>query len=130
MEEFTWRLQDSLQDMLSIFDVTGLHPEKFYHGFVLGMMVSLRETHEIQSNKESGYGRYDVMLIPKDPSQLGIVLEFKTVREENIPLADGAQEALAQIIKRNYAQVLRSKGIQQILQLGLAFRHKEVAVAH
>ncbi len=79
---------------------------------------------------ESGYGRYDVMLIPKDPSQLGIVLEFKTVREDDIPLADGAQQALEQIIDRNYAQVLRSKGIQQILHLGLAFRHKEVAVTH
>ncbi len=128
VEEFTLRLQDCLQDTFSIFDVTGLHPEKFYHGFVLGMMVSLQKTHEIQSNKESGYGRYDVMLIPKDPSKLGIVLEFKTVRDANIPLLEAAQEALQQIIDRNYTQTLRNKGIQQILQLGLAFRHKEVAV--
>lgn len=128
VEEFTLRLQDCLQTTFSIFDVTGRHPEKFYHGFVLGMMVSLEATHEVQSNKESGYGRYDVMLIPKDHSQLGIVMEFKTVFDEKTPLQEAAEQALQQIIARGYAQTLRSKGIQHILQLGLAFYHKHVVV--
>ncbi len=129
VEEFTLRLQSCLQTTLSIFDVTGHQPEKFYHGFVLGLMVSLETTHEVQSNKESGFGRYDVMLIPKDRAHLGIVLEFKTAHNPDIPLATAAQEALQQTFDRNYAQVLRAKGIQQILHLGLAFRQKEVAVA-
>jgi hypothetical protein len=128
VEEFTLRLQDCLQDTLSLFDVTGHQPEKFYHGFVLGMTVSLELTHEVQSNKESGHGRFDVMLIPKDRSQLGIVLEFKTVREENVALPQAAEQALQQVIDRGYAQILRSKGIQRILQLGLAFHRKTVAV--
>ncbi len=129
VEEFILRLQDCLRTTLSFFDVTGLNPEKFYHGFVLGLMISLQDTYEIQSNKEGGYGRFDVMLIPKDLTQLGIVLEFKTVRDLNTSLTAAAEEALRQIINRDYAQILRSKNIQRILQLGLAFRHKEVAVA-
>ena len=92
-------------------------------------MVSLESTHEVQSNKESGEGRYDVMLIPRDRTQLGIVMEFKTVQEEKITLTKAADDALQQIITRNYAQTLRSKGIQTILQMGLAFHHKQVAVA-
>ncbi len=128
VEEFTLRLQDCLQNTLSLFDVTGHQPEKFYHGFVLGMTVSLELTHEVQSNKESGFGRYDVMLIPKDPSQLGIVMEFKTVSDEKVVLSQAAEQALQQVIDRGYAQTLRSKGIERILQLGLAFHHKTVAV--
>ena len=54
---------------LSYFDVSGKEPEKVYHAFVLGMLISLSNTHEVKSNKESGYGRYDVMIIPKDISK-------------------------------------------------------------
>jgi hypothetical protein len=93
------------------------------------MMVSLEPTHQVQSNKESGFGRFDVMLIPKDHSQLGIVLEFKTVRDADTALPQAAEQALQQVIDRGYVQTLRSKGIGDILQLGLAFHHKTVAVA-
>lgn len=127
VEEFTLYLQDCLQNVISIFDASGGHyPERFYHGFVLGLVVSLEATHEVQSNRESGYGRYDVMLIPKD-SQLGIVMEFKTTTHAQ-NLSQAAEQALQQIIEKNYAQQLRSKGIQKILHLGLAFHHKEVAI--
>ena len=54
---------------ISYFDVSGKEPEKVYHAFVLGMLVSLSNTYEVKSNKESGYGRYDVMIIPKDISK-------------------------------------------------------------
>jgi hypothetical protein len=119
-----------LKNTLSVFDVTGHHPEKFYHGFVLGLIVSLEATHEVQSNKESGYGRYDVMLIPKDPTQLGLVLEFKAVSDSKVPLSEAADQALQQILDRHYAQHLRSRGIQKIRHLGLAFRNKDVMVSH
>lgn len=128
VEEFADRLQRYLIQTLSIFDTTGREPEKFYHGFVLGMMVTLSETHEIKSNYESGYGRYDVMLIPKDREQLGIILEFKTVREKKTPLKKAAQDALQQIIQRQYAAQLHQQGIHNILQMGLAFRGKQVFV--
>ncbi len=128
VDEFADRLQRYLIETLSIFDTTGHEPEKFYHGFVLGMMVSLSETHEVKSNYESGYGRYDVMLIPKDREQLGIILEFKTVREKKTSLKQAAQDALRQIIQRQYAAQLHQQGIHNILQMGLAFRGKQVFV--
>ncbi len=128
VDEFADRLQRYLIQTLSIFDTSGREPEKFYHGFVLGMMVTLSETHEIKSNYESGYGRYDVMLIPKDREQLGIILEFKTVREKKTPLKKAAQDALQQIVQRQYAAQLHQHGIHNILQMGLAFRGKQVFV--
>ena len=128
VEEFADRLQRYLIETLSIFDTTGREPEKFYHGFVLGMMVSLSETHEVKSNTESGYGRYDVMLIPKDCEQLGIILEFKTVREKKTSLKKAAGDALQQIIHRQYAAQLQQQNVHNILQMGLAFRGKQVVV--
>jgi Predicted AAA-ATPase/PD-(D/E)XK nuclease superfamily len=127
VEEFMDRLQRYLIQTISIFDATGREPEKFYHGFVLGMMVSLSDTHDVKSNHESGYGRYDVMLIPKDTEQLGIVIEFKTVRDEKIDLKSAATDALQQIEQRAYAAELNQRGIQQVLKMGLAFRNKEIA---
>ena len=106
----------------------GAHPEIFYHGFVLGLIVSLKETHEVRSNRESGYGVYDVMLIPKDKNQLGLILEFKTVHEPEKDLQQAGMEALQQIKNRRYAAELQQKGIQKILSIGLAFRGKQVAV--
>ena len=64
---------------LSYFDVSGKEPERVYHAFVLGMLVSLSNEYEVKSNKESGYGRYDVMIITKDISNIGIIIEFKKV---------------------------------------------------
>lgn len=128
IEEFQLRLNNCLDLSFSIFDVTGKHPERFYHGFILGLMVTLNDTYEVQSNKESGGGRYDVMLIPHDKTKLGLVLEFKTIRDDTIDLTQGAEQALQQIIDRRYADTLRAQGIQQILQVGLAFREKDVKV--
>lgn len=102
-------------------------PEKFYHGFVLGLMVSLQATHRVQSNRESGFGRYDVMLIPYDKTQLGIVMEFKVAHGKQT-LEESAEEALFQINHRGYVAQLGSEGIQHILKLGIAFSGKKVAV--
>jgi Predicted AAA-ATPase/PD-(D/E)XK nuclease superfamily len=128
VEEFTHRLQRYLVEIFSVFDISGQNPEKFYHGFVLGMMVSLSETHEVKSNRESGYGRYDVLLIPKDPEQLGLVLEFKTVFDDKIDLSIAAEQGMQQINERNYAAELRQRGVTRILKMALAFRGKQVQV--
>lgn len=70
---------DFVLSCFSYFDVSGDESEKFYHAFVLGMFVSLKDVYDIKSNRESGYGRYDVMMIPRDKSKRGIVFEFKKV---------------------------------------------------
>ncbi|MDF3055109.1 MAG: putative AAA-ATPase [Gammaproteobacteria bacterium] len=128
LDTFLERLKRFLKESSSFFDVGGKNPEKFYHGFVLGLIVSLADTHTVQSNKESGYGRYDVMIIPKDIQKLGLILEFK-VAKKGVTLKQTAQEALAQIEARDYETELRQRGIQNILKIGLAFRKKEVEMA-
>lgn len=125
--DFTKRLKSFLLESASQFDVQGTHPEKFYHGFVLGLISGLRTTHTIKSNRESGYGRYDVMIIPNDRHKLGIILEFKTAdKEENLQIA--AKEALQQVDYKGYETELHQLGIQSILKLGLAFKGKDVVV--
>jgi hypothetical protein len=127
LDLFLKKLKKFLKESSSFFDVKGQHPEKFYHGFVLGLIVSLADTHTVQSNKESGDGRYDVMLIPKDTKQLGLILEFK-VAEEGEALDVAAEQALKQINECNYETELQQKNIQKILKVGLAFRGKEVGM--
>jgi len=128
IDEFTYMLKDFLLESASVFDVKDKYPERFYHGFVMGLIVSLRESHLIKSNRESGLGRYDVMMIPKDRSQLGIILEFKVARNNEVDLEESAKEALHQIEERQYEAELKQNGIDRILKLGLAFRGKEVSI--
>lgn len=114
---------------ISYFDVSGKEPEKVYHAFVLGMIVSLTDTYEVKSNKESGYGRYDVMIIPKDVSKQGIIIEFKKINEfleDTIEYA--TKEALKQIEDKKYESELLSKGITKIIKLAIVFKNKEVEI--
>jgi hypothetical protein len=113
----------------SYFDITGQKPERFYHAFVLGMLVSLASSYEIRSNRESGYGRYDVMLIPHDISKAGIVIEFKKVDTyENETLEQAASDALKQIDVQNYAQEITANGISKVIPIGIAFSGKNVMI--
>lgn len=120
----------------SSFD-TGSHPsgrtqpERFYHGFVLGLLVELRDQYEVRSNRESGYGRYDVMLIPRQKNQLAFVLEFKVYdAQEELKLEDTVQSALAQIEEKDYDTELVERGISklQIRHYGFAFEGKKVLI--
>jgi Protein of unknown function (DUF1703)./Predicted AAA-ATPase. len=119
--------RDIVRKSLSYFDVGGNEPEKFYHAFVLGLMVSLTGEYEVKSNRESGYGRYDVMLIPTDRQGKGIVMEFKKADEEET-LEEACTAALGQIKGKAYASDLAGLGVKDVLTLGIAFRHKEVRV--
>ena len=106
-------------------------PERFYHGFVLGLMVELADRYSISSNRESGYGRYDVLLEPRKEGEDGIILEFK-VRDpdEEKTLADTVQQALKQIEDKKYEMVLREKGVpaERIRKYGFAFEGKTVLI--
>lgn len=119
----------------SFFDTgknpSGEEPERFYHGFVLGLLVDLRGRYTLTSNRESGFGRYDVLLEPSLPQDDGIILEFKVQdMDEEKELSDTVKSALKQIETKNYETVLIEKGIprEKIRKYGFAFRGKKVLI--
>ena len=106
-------------------------PERFYHGFVLGLMVDLADRYVLTSNRESGFGRYDVMLEPRNPGDDGIILEFKVQdKSEERELTDTVKAALNQIEKQKYETLLVEKGIpvDRIRKYGFAFSGKKVLI--
>ncbi|MCI9436532.1 MAG: AAA family ATPase [Lachnospiraceae bacterium] len=108
-----------------------IEPERFYHGFVLGLMVELAGRYRITSNRESGFGRYDVMLEPCKKEDPAFVLEFKVHDpEDEDTLEDTVQEALKQIQDKNYDSELTARGIpeERIRHLGFAFEGKRVLI--
>ena len=107
-------------------------PERFYHGFVLGLLIEIRDRYDVRSNRESGFGRYDVMLEPKNPGKdNAVILEFKvrSTRKEK-SLEETAQSAITQIRERKYSEELKMKGItvNQIKEYGFAFEGKTVLI--
>ena len=129
-------MNDVALDTFSTFDTgkraSGLEPERFYHGFVLGLLVELRGRYLICSNRESGFGRYDVLLEPVDPkADDGIVLEFKVHNpRKEVTLEDTVSAAKQQIADKRYASELEAKGLapERIHAYGFAFEGKRVLI--
>ncbi len=125
---FEKMLRKVVTAVFSYHDFSG-EPEKVYHALVAGLLIWISSTHEIKSNRESGYGRYDIMIIPRDTRQTGYVMEFKTVdqdEKESVPAA--VKAALAQMEEKKYETELIERGIAKIKKLALVFNGKDVYV--
>ncbi len=123
-------------NIFSYFDTgkrpSGDEPERFYHGFVLGLIVDLQRDYIVTSNRESGFGRYDVMIEPKNPEKNpGVIIEFKVYdKEDEQSLKETVQAALDQIEEKQYEAALLAKGVpaDKIYKYGFAFEGKNVLI--
>lgn len=125
-EDFAYQLQEILLRFASTYDTA--NKESFYHGFLLGIAaLFLGKEYTVESNRESGYGRFDLAIFPKDTSKAGVIMEFKAADEKE-QLSDKASEALRQIEDKQYDAELTKRGIQCIWKYGIAFHGKHVYV--
>lgn len=120
-------LQEYMYESASYFDFDQRTTEKMYHIFILGLIAGLRDKYFIKSNREIGTGRCDVLLIPQDKNQLGLVLEFKNAKEED-KLKQSVKEALQQIEDKDYDTELHQHNVKNILHVGIAFAGKKTLV--
>ncbi len=128
-ETFSHVLQRFVLHSMSVYDLSSSEPEKSYHLFVLGLLVMLSDTYDVISNRESGLGRYDILIVPKQKNKPAVVIEFKKVWNDRPgALEKAAQKALDQIIDKKYAQDLYDQGIEDIRAYGIALDGKNISI--
>ena len=126
LEDFERKFKKLVVEMFSFFDVGENTAESFYHAFVLGMLVGLKDTYYVKSNRESGYGRYDIMLEPKDKNKNSFIMEFKIAEDiEEKSIEKLVEEAKKQIEEKKYEQELKERGFKNITKMIFAFKGKE-----
>jgi len=125
-ETFEQILSDFILNTLSYFDTAGKNVEKVYQAFLLGLFVNLSDNYEVKSEAESGFGRYDIALIPYDKSKLAIILELKSINfSKNETKLKALNSALRQIKDRKYAENLKNKGCNNIMEMAVVFDGKQ-----
>lgn len=122
---FKQYISSYLVQSASYFDFNERNPERVFHVFILGLVVGLREYYNIQSNREIGFGRCDVVFIPKDIRNNGIILEFKMSDKEEL-LNEKAKEALQQIREKEYTTVFKPNEVKEVLCIGISFCGKKM----
>ena len=138
ISNFKKYLKEILLENAGIFDVSGTYKEQFYHGLMLGLILTLKNEYEITSNNFAGKGRYDLLLKPKNilEGKEGIIIELKIINgTENLnndkiheKLEKECEVALKQIDEKGYSSVLKNAGIEKVLKIGIAFLGKEFEV--
>ncbi len=127
VKDFELYLSDFVMQVFSYYDTTKRFSENFYHAFFLGLFAGTEDQYTLRSNREEGYGRYDICLIPKDPTQRGIVIEIKSPdTKEKETLATALQAAKDQLSLNKYDAGLREAGVSQLLRLAIAVQGKRV----
>ena len=127
LKEYEKKFKVLVNEMFSYMDVGRNTAENFYHAFVLGMLVGLKDTYYVNSNRESGFGRYDIMLEPKVKSGNCFIMEFKVMENiEEKTIEDTIENAKKQIEDRGYESNLRERGFTNIIKMVYAFNGKDV----
>ena len=127
LNEFRDKFKVLVRQMFSYMDVGENTAENFYHAFVLGMLVGLKDTYYVNSNRESGFGRYDIMLEPKDKNGNSFIMEFKVLKDgEEKTLKETIENAKKQIEEKKYEESLKERGFKNITKMVYAFNGKEV----
>ena len=126
LDEFQKKFRVLTREMFSYMDVGENTAENFYHAFVLGMLVGLRDTYYVNSNRESGFGRYDIMLEPHDKNGNSFIMEFKVADSfEDESIEEVLESAEKQIEEKGYESNLRERGFNNITKIVFAFKGKE-----
>ena len=127
LDEFEYKFKILVKEMFSYMDVGENTAENFYHAFVLGMLVGLKDTYYVNSNRESGVGRYDIMLEPKNKTGNSFIMEFKVYRKDKEKtIEDTIKNAKKQIEEKGYETNLKERGFTNITKIVFAFKNKEV----
>ena len=128
-DNFTYELENIMLNSVSCFDFNSSSKESHYHVFILGMLLGLRRKYYVRSNRESGRGRYDLMIEPRDKSKEknALIIELKVAENEE-ELVRVSEEALAQIESKKYDVELRDKGIENIILVGMSFYQRNFKV--
>jgi hypothetical protein len=135
IDDFTDHLRHIMLVMFSVHDVKGAgkNSEKFFHGFMLGLLAGVdQKDYAIDSNKEAGLGRYDILIAPrKDSNRLGIIIEIKNIKDEKASqeaLQTMANQALEQIDRKKYKHAILLQPNQPLLNIGICFNGKELSI--
>ena len=127
LKEFEKKFEILVRQMFSFMDVGENTAENFYHAFVLGMLVGLKDSYYVNSNRESGLGRYDIMLEPKDKNGNSFIMEFKVLEDkEEKTIEETIENAKKQIEEKRYEESLKEREFINITKMVFAFKGKEV----